>query len=204
MPGIVAIVNAISTDVVAALAAAGYPALNTLQDGSAGKILLGRQRQFEQGSPNRIIFIPIGSDFTAKSPANPSPASTPNTYNAEALRQNQQRSIRSDNVAFEVRVWGVGANPDDSFDVTQAYYHQVIISVHKLTAGAYELAAGKWTDSSLQSSQMIVDGREFVFGIKFSTPVLGELLTYAPPAVVPDIVDTLTAQPGGVAEPGDC
>lgn len=203
MPGIVAVVSAISTDVVAALAASGYPALNQLQNGAAGKILLGRQRQFEQAAPNRIIFVPMGSDFTPKSVANPQSAASI-AYSAEALRMLAQRAILTEAYNFEVRVWGVGANVDDSFDITQAYYQQVIISSHNLMAGCYQVGSGKWTDANVNASQMVVDGREFVFGLKIATPVLGQLLQYAPSNVAPNVIDTMTAQPGGTPENGDC
>ena len=55
--GIVALVTAISADVVSALSAAGYPALTD------GAILLGRQHQFEQSAPPRIIMTPVASKF---------------------------------------------------------------------------------------------------------------------------------------------
>lgn len=204
MPGIVAIVTAISTDVVTALAAAGYPVLNPLQDGSAGKILLGRQRQFEQAAPNRIIFVPMGSSFGPKGPASASVVAANQAYSPEALAQIRQRSILTEFLNFEVRVWGNGTDVDNSFDLTQTYYQQVIRSVHNLCAGVYEATPGIWTDSRIQSSQLVVDGKEFVFGLKFATPVLDVLLQFAPSGVVPDITDTLTAQPGGTPEDGDC
>jgi hypothetical protein len=58
--GISALVTAISNDVTGALAAAGYAALTD------GKILLGRQHQFEQSAPPRIIMTPVASSFDAR------------------------------------------------------------------------------------------------------------------------------------------
>jgi hypothetical protein len=57
MPTITQIVTAINEDVVAKLAAAGYPALTD------GQILIGRQHIYEGSAPPRIVFIPLSSKF---------------------------------------------------------------------------------------------------------------------------------------------
>src|ERR1700749_1026164 len=109
MPGIVALVSQISTDVVTDLAAAGYPALID------GKILLGKQFQFEQSAPPRIIFTPVNSDFPTKDVYNASPTGQ-SGYTAEQLAQNRNRSILSDMINFEVRCWGVSPDQDPDND----------------------------------------------------------------------------------------
>lgn len=172
MPGIVALVSAISTDVSAGLLAAGYPALTD------GAILLGQQHLMEQSSPPRIIFIPKSSTFGPPSPASASNVSTNTPYSTEGRRQIAQRSIQTDSVTFEVRCWGqsVPADPNNDFDVTQALYQQVIMSTHLIAAGNYKVGNGTWNDTS----QLYRSGREFVFSLTLATPVLGTLLTRAP------------------------
>lgn len=192
MPGIVALVAAISADVVAKLAAAGYPALTD------GEILLGRQEQFAQSAPPRIIFTPARSSFPAKDVYNRSLLSLMNPYSTEALAQIAQRAIRSDNLTFEVRCWGSADPPDpaNDFDITQAYYQQVIASVHSLCPGAFSVENGTWTDSTYTSAQLFRDGREFVFGLTFYTPVLDQLLEFAPSNVAPNPTTELVLESG--------
>jgi hypothetical protein len=177
MPAISPLVTAISNEVVAALAAAGYPPLTD------GKILLGRQHQIEQSAPPRIIFTPKGSTFGAKDVYGRS--NVVGYPSAEVRSQWAQRSVLTDFVTFEVRCWGchVPPDPDLDFDVTQALYQQVIMSTHLLAAGTYTATPGAWQDSTFQSSQLFRDGREFVFGLTFGTPLLDKLLPFAPGAV---------------------
>jgi len=168
MAGVVGLVTAISNNVVAALAVAGYPAL------VEGKILLGRQHQAEATAPPRIMFIPMGSTFGAKDLYNVS-----NVANAQGnLSQLQQRSIQTEYVTFEVRCWAVypgGASPDLDFDYTQTLYQQVIASAWLVcgpfTKGGISAESGKWVDAEYGSSQFVTDGREFVFGLTLPTPV---------------------------------
>ena len=170
MPGIVALVAAISTDVVTELAAAGYPALTD------AAILLGRQFQFEQSAPPRIVFTPTSSDFPMKDVYNRS-LTGQGGYTAEQLLQMSNPSFRSERVTFEVRCWGVSSDqdPEDDYDYTQALYQQVIRSVHMLTNGSYEIGKGSWTDATFSSGQLVRDGREFVFQLTFDTPILSRL-----------------------------
>jgi len=186
MPGIVAVVSAISSSVVAGLAAAGYPALTD------GAILLGRQYQYEGSAPPRIVFIPTSSDFSAK-----------DVYARQGVptaAQLTNRSILSDVISFEVRCWGSSpsGDPSQDYDYTQALYQQVIRSVNELTYGSYVCGRGTWTDGRLNDSQLIRDGREFVFTVTLSTPVLEriEALPFAPPDVAPGVTDTLVLSNG--------
>lgn len=65
---LVDVVAAISADVVAKIAAAGLPAL------SDGQIVIGRVKDEETSAPPRIVFIPIGFRFAARSnPVNYAP-----------------------------------------------------------------------------------------------------------------------------------
>lgn len=188
MPGIVALVAAISTDVVDALSAASYPSLTD------GQILLGDQHVYEQSSPPRIIFTPVSSAF---GPPNPASAWTSDSA-SERARMVQQAPIASEDVMFEVRCWGAsGDSADLAYDTTQALYHQVIISTDRLARGVFAVGAGQWTDATHLSRH----GREFVFQLSLSTPVLGKLLQYAPSNVAPSITDHLTL-PDGTTGPG--
>lgn len=192
MPGIKELIAEISTAVVAALSAANYPALVD------GKILIGRQFQFEQSAPPRIIFTPVSSEFPMKDVYNVSRLNQ-GGYTVEQLRQMTNRSILSDKITFEVRCWGVSSDqdPDDDYDYTQALYHQVIRSILELARGSAEFTAGKWTDATFNSGQLVRDGREFVFNATFGTPILA-LLEALPtaadvdnPPVAPDVSDFL-------------
>lgn len=165
MPGIVALVSAISDDVIARLASANYPALTD------GKILLGRQHQYEQSAPPRILFIPTVSNFSGKDVFN----------STETSLQRQTRSILTDAITFEIRCWGVStpADPDTNFDVTQAYYQTIILSIQQLCAGNFSIGRGEWTESKLRNTQLDIYGREFVFSATFGTPILATLLPLA-------------------------
>lgn len=63
MAGIVALVTAISNDVVSRIAAAGLPPLVD------GQIVLGRSKTAENSAPPRIVFTPVSFRFGAASPA---------------------------------------------------------------------------------------------------------------------------------------
>lgn len=268
--GIVALVQAVSDDVVAALAAAKYPPLVD------GAILLGRQHQFEQSAPPRIIMTPVKSRFSPRASSSVSylnppalggdagtgvgvrsvlptgygsgyttasvsftggggsgAAATPTIQGscvvgysmtsagrgytstptatvtgdgtgatakvfllppAEYQAQAQQKALLTEEVLFEVRCWGTipspstsqapaGDDPDFDFDFTQTLYQQVIRSCHHIAVGSFEVigeGGGVWTDSKVQSSQFFRSGREFVFQLSLSVPILDQLLPYAP------------------------
>ena len=268
--GIVALVSAISSDVTTALAASGYPPLTD------GSILLGRQHQYEQSAPPRIIMTPVKSRFRARDSSSVSwlmpspPGGDPNPgvglravlmtqlgsgythctvaftggggvgatgtcilvngsvssvrlvtpgqgytsqptpvftgdgtgaaatsyllplgeYRAEAA----QKSLLTEDIVFECRCWATVPaqqnstsptpdDPDTDFDFTQALYQQVVRSCHHIAVGSFEVigeGGGVWTDSKLASSQFFRNGREFVFSLSLSVPVLDQLLPYAP------------------------
>lgn len=183
MPGIVAIVSAISADVVAALSAAGYPALTD------GKILLGGQHIWENSSPPRIVFTPVRSVFGPRSPSSSSQTTTNRKYSAESQAQIAQRTIGTDAVIFEVRCWGMTPDRtsptavDDDFDQTQVLYHAVLQSIQRLMPGNPVVMAdnGEWTEAKAKNTHLDLLGREFVFTTTpIPTPILDHLLDFVP------------------------
>jgi hypothetical protein len=200
MPGIVALVAAVSADLVAAMALANYPPLVD------GAIVLGRQHVLEQYAPPRVVFIPTKSKFSARSVSTAAPfAGNPTP---ELLKEWQQRSIRTEEITFEVHVWGVSdttqgeVNPDADFDATQLLYQAVILSVHKLTVGRYELLDGEWADQRAGATQHMKYGHEFVFGLRFGTPVLDLLLPLAPSGTAANSTTKFQPPDGSPAEVG--
>lgn len=193
MPAIVDLVNAISDDVIAKLSGAGYPALVD------GKILLGAQHLAESSAAPRIVFVPRGSKF------GPRDNTSPNRNSADARLMRQQRSIGSELITFEVHAWGQGSGVDDDFDVTQALYQCIAQSLHDLCEGCYKLGDGKWTQLTLLGAA----GHEFVFAVEIATPILDQLLPYAPSVAhlvvvdatddVGDPIEITTATPHGLA-----
>ena len=174
MPAIVNLVSAISSDVVAKLAAAGYPALVD------GKILLGRYHLAEASAAPRILFVPVASKFGPKDPTSPNPTTV--YPSAEVRRERQQRAIASEIVQFEVHCWGQDPSATDTdldFDFTQALYQVLLQSLHDLCEGCYHIDTGKWTTGAQGASQLERAGQEFVCVLGIATPVLDQLLPYA-------------------------
>lgn len=171
MPGIVALVAAISADVQARLVTAGYPPLTD------GAILLGRVHVLEQSAPPRIVFVPAGSAFGPRDTFNRSTrAGAPS---AEMVRQTAQRAIHNDEINFEVHVWGASTPPDpaNNFDAAQTLYQAVIQSVRAICTGNYKLSpGGEWESQKTGKAQLATLGEEFVFGLSIGTPILDQLL----------------------------
>jgi hypothetical protein len=194
MSGFEDIVAAISSHLVSALASASYPALTTAFDGSTG-IRLGRKAQRDLTAPPRVIFIPMRSSFDGKDIYNASNAATP--FSASRLAQTQQRALLSERVTFEVRCWGVaGGSYATDYGATQALYRQVIASTWAIcgafTSGGVAAEGGTWVDAEEGSSQHVVNGAEFVFGLTFPMPVLGSPLLSA--AATLPLADPATAK----------
>jgi hypothetical protein len=181
MPGIGALVAAISADVVSRLAAAGYPALTD------GSILIGRQHVDEESAPPRIVFVPSSSSFTIGEPYGVFVGSTRQAPSPDMFRQWQQRPIHTERLRFEVHVWGAASPPDPNggdFDATQALYQTLIESLWNTAQTAYELGEGVWADQQRGQAQLQKLGHEFVLEITIDTPVLDALLGYAPSTTV--------------------
>ncbi len=181
------IMNAISNDVVASLAAAGYPAL------TAGKVLFGPASLYEQTAPPRILFVPLGSKFSSKDVSSRSNSAS----FEERKRENAMRSIGTESIEFAVHCWGAAPSTNlvDDYDITRALYQAVRGSVHRLCVGSYLIDdSGKYT----VSSEIVRSGREFVFGLALFTPILDSLLPYdrvrqyAPTGTKAVITDGLT------------
>ncbi len=168
------IIAALSEDVVAKLAAAGYPALTPDASGNAGKILIGSAANYETTAPPRIIFEPKGSKFGTAEYASASAS----LDTLERRNQGALRTVAAEDIEFDVRCWGAAgtSDPADDYDVTRALYHQVRASLQSLMPGAFSIdSAGKFTTSA----NINRDGREYVFGVTFLTPVMGNLVPYA-------------------------
>lgn len=177
-PSITDVIAALSTEVVTRLADAGMTALTD------GKILLGRQHVEEYSAASRIVAIPMGSTFGPRSVSGAASGTHPN---AEQRAEIAQRAIASEILSFEIHCWGQ-ANPpteDGDWNVTRAIAHVVLQAAQALAAGVWSAGSGKWTDSTANATQLGRAGREFVFTLQIATPVLADLLPYAPAGVVP-------------------
>jgi hypothetical protein len=174
MPAFRNLIALISADVVTGLVAAGYPSLVD------GGILIGGQHVFEMSSAPRIVFVPTGSKFGPRDPANPARVSGADDAQYQAMVL--QRPIASEILSFDVHCWGAATtgNPDDDYDVTQALYQQILMSMHTLCEGCYSAGNGRWTSGTAQGTQLAKAGQEFVFTLDIATPVLDTLLAFAP------------------------
>lgn len=167
MGTLASIVAAISAEVVATLAAGGYPALVD------GGIVVGTAAEFEQTSPQRIIF-----DFDAGSKYVPAEYYSGSTtiHTTERTLQGALRTIAGDNVLVSVHCWGratTGLAVDD-YDVCRSYAHAVRAALQAIVPGAFELTDGKY-----RTNQHIVRaGRWFTMNLVLFTPVLETLVAY--------------------------
>lgn len=135
-----------------------------------GRILLGREHvRFENTAPPYLAFVPVTSDWGARSVAHGSP-----TLTGELRAEKLNRSIGSESFTLQLHTWGQASppNPRVDFDITQRLYQQVIQSVHLLTAGAYRLVPGTWDDQRDKATQLVKAGHYHVMGVVFSTPIL--------------------------------
>ena len=119
----VALVSAINTEVVARLAAAGYPALTQEIDGSAGKILLGSSFPAEFSSPPRVVFVPQPSKLEGPTRSVMGRAGMPAPEQAAML---STRAIARMWKSFKVYCWAcnfsdqVTPSPDPALDYDAA------------------------------------------------------------------------------------
>jgi hypothetical protein len=144
-------------------------------------------------SPTVTITDSTGTSATAVANLGPT---------AEVLAQMQQRSLMTEFVQFEVQVWGAN-NPSDynaDFDLTQAIYHEVLASSHRLAPGQIVVSGGVWVDSLPTSQQMDLLGHLFKFQVEFATPVLDTQLALAPAGVRPTATVQAIAPDTGTVE----
>lgn len=179
--------TALNADVVAALAAGGYPAL------SDGAILFGPASVYQHSRPPRIIVTPKGGAFSA-----------PDLYSrgnaAERREQIGTPVVHSERVTFEVRCWGGvdAASQLTDYDLARALYHAVLASLQRLAPNHGLDKAGEFTDGGPIGAL----GVEFVFSTWLDMPVLDSLAPYdaasryAPAGVLPVTTDTMTAPTG--------
>jgi len=194
MPGIVALVSAVSADVVSSLAAAGLPPLTD------GAILLGAQHVKERSSPPRIVAVPSSAGW---GPAVRLPSAGDTTERRTMIAE---RSLMTEIVHLDFYCWGasVPETRDGDYDATQILYQQVIRSLFNVLGAASDRTwlptKGAWTDSSLKAAQLITAGRAFTFGVEIRTPVPDQLLPYAPPGTAAN--NTTQLQPADGSAPG--
>ncbi len=190
------IISEISNDVVAALAAGGYPAL------ADGGIVVGTAAEFEQTAPPRIIFDPSpGFDLVA-----PEYYSADQDFTGERRVQNAVRTIRGKNTKLLVHCWGA-ANTGvvvDDYDVTEAYVDAVIAVLQLRLPGEHKTEeSGKYRTGT----NVVRLGRWMTFGVTIFRPVLATLQpydrarAYAPDGVAPVGTD-LVQLPTGETESG--
>lgn len=181
----VALVAAISADVVSRLADAKLPPLTPNIDGSPGAIQIGPQFVYEQGSPPRVLFIPKQWDIDARDAGN----FLGNNVIAGGNTQTP-RSIGTQWKQFEVQCWGCNydeqyvPNPDPALDYDAA---QVLCEI--VWQSAQGIASGVWRSKFGQidpgAPSLIRTGRIFVFDLALSTPIPDVTLPYAPEGVSP-------------------
>jgi len=178
-----AIVSALSTDVVARLAAAGLPPLTPEIDGTPGAIQLGPQFVCEQSSPPRIVMIPDDFDFeTSRDVVSPNGRASGNrTWDPRAIGVQWKR--------YQVQCWGCNYSdqttpaPDPALD-----YDAAQILCEMVWQSAQAIAAGVWrtTKGTLDRRGLVRMGRVITFDLSFSTPAPDVRLPYAPHGVNPN------------------
>lgn len=194
------IIKNVSDDVVAALAAASYPALVD------GGIVVGTAAEFEQAAPPRIIFdLSPGSKFSA-----PDYASNSTTLDTDERRkQIAMRTIANEDVLCAVHCWGAAGTgvPVDDYDVTRALYHAVRGALQRNLPGAHAIdETGKYRTGT----NIVRLGRWYTFGVTIYTPVLDTLLPYdrarlyAPDDVIARGTDRLVLPNGAGASEEGC
>lgn len=197
MPTIVALRDALSSQLIKRITAASYPVLTPAPDGTAGKILLGRQEQFGTSAPPRVIMTPLGSPAFGGAQAF---SATPGMGSSEGRLQIVQRPLLTEFQRFEFRCWGrsPSADPtvmrDDDFTYTEALYEMLMQAMvapaienntgpavlGPMTNGGWTIESGAWTDASFDASQSLGLGREYVFTIRVAKPILDRLYEFAP------------------------
>jgi hypothetical protein len=182
----VALVQALSADVVARLAAAYLPPLTPEIDGTPGAIQIGPQFVAEQGSPPRVLMIPRGFEFeNNKDPGNylvNGAISGGNTQTPRAIAVQWKR--------FEVQCWGCNfsnqttPSPDPAldYDAAQALAEIVWQAAQGTSAGVWRTQSGIVDPGA---PTLVRVGRVLSFDLALSTPVADTTLPYAPTGTGP-------------------
>ncbi len=188
------VINAISENVSAGLAAAGYPKLLPFPNGKPGRILIGEPVQFGNFSPPRIIFRPTKATWSGRSNSMGPVRAANNNPGPDAERRASAavRSLFTELHTFEVYACGVTphktmidrsggtADPEAiNYEFTLAIYRQLIASLQIVMPGNFKLSqGGNW--EPFEHLDVVV--YQFVFGVEIEFPVLAELppTPYAP------------------------
>lgn len=178
------LVTDISDEVVARLAAAGYPPLTPEIDGTTGAIQIGPQFVAEQGAPPRVLFVPRGFDFSNERSVVSRGPLTGNDYRPELA----QRAIARQWKRFEVQCWGChfttqttpAPDPALDYDAAQALSEIVWQACQSICAGVWRTTSGEIDPSAPTLART---GRVFVFDLALDTPILDTTLAFAPHTV---------------------
>ena len=184
----VALVSDINTEVVARLAAAGYPALTQEIDGSAGKILLGSSFPAEFSSPPRVAFVPQPSKLEGPTRSVAGRAGMPAPEQAAML---STRAIARRWKSFKVYCWACNFSdqthpaPDPAldYDAAQALSEIVWQSCQAIAAGVWRGEGTVAIDGQGDVPTLVRLGRVFIFDLALDTPVLDTALAFAPSGV---------------------
>jgi len=201
------VISSISDCLVLGLATAGWPPLRPLVNGATGRIIIANSHTLDQFMPARVVFLPLKSEFGAKDTSRGTArvATNADGYDAESRLAVSNPAVATESVTFEVRCWGIAS--DDAtdphgldYEYTRALYHGVIAASQLIMPGCYKVERGAW---EIVSHVKRV-GREFVFGLTVSTPVLQVMAPptgtpgypFAPSDVAPLITDSFVIGTG--------
>ncbi len=196
MGSIADFMTALNADVVAALAAGGYPALTD------GAILFGSARVAEHSRPPRIIVEPISCAYGAPDIY----SRTQSTSSTERRKQNVMKAVASERFSFRVRCWGgtSTSNAVADYDLARTLMHATLASLQRLVPNHGLPANSRWA----AGGNIAVLGAELVLESWIDMPVLDSLLPYnastmyAPAAVSPVTTDTWRDAATGGSEVG--
>jgi hypothetical protein len=186
MGNITTLVRDISIHMSDALTTAGF------DDFADGYILLGKKYLAFNTTPPKVVFVPVGSVFGAKDVYNKS--NLAGYPSAEIDLQNQLKSLATDTLLFDVYFWCDGYHND--FDITKSYVHQLYRSCYSLINGAFKFTSGTFEDQKPGQGNNIRLGHQFKLRLEINSPVVDQLLEYAPSDVSDDISTLFTFMDG--------
>lgn len=196
-----AIVGLISSELVKLLADRNMPAL------TLGRIVLGSEKTYENVAPPYILFVPDTSDFAQS--GYPQVGGTANVAtirsSPERMAQLAARALMQESLSFRIHVWGQADPPDSEldYDATRDLYHALIKVIHDTSVATFTLTKGTWAANNADSNtQMIVAGREMVFGAVWRTPVLDTGFAFVDPTTTPYLTTKMRPADGSADEIG--